>query len=114
MKKAGREARKIPWARRSWNPTLFAKCAKRMGHPAAGLMVCLFRIIGSSDPEWNNGQWGLGLGAVRNWIGLTKASTFEQREAAASKVDDELSSTRSRVSFPNLDLLLRLRPEVRL
>ena len=38
----------------------------------------------------------------------------EQREAAASKVDDELSSTCSRVSFPNLDLLLRLRPEVRL
>src|SRR5260370_429284 len=34
MKKAGREARKIPCARRLWNPTLFAKCAKRMGHPA--------------------------------------------------------------------------------
>src|SRR6202048_3237046 len=34
MKKAGREARKIPCARRQWNPTLFAKCAKRMGHPA--------------------------------------------------------------------------------
>jgi hypothetical protein len=53
MKKAGREARKSPCARRLWNPhpfgfplgfargfgktgqALFAKCAKKDGHPAA-------------------------------------------------------------------------------
>ncbi len=34
MKKAGREARKSPCARRLGNPTLFAECAKRMGHRA--------------------------------------------------------------------------------
>src|SRR5258708_20680059 len=31
MKKAGREARKTPCARRPWNPTLFATCAKKDG-----------------------------------------------------------------------------------
>jgi len=47
--KADREARKTPCERRPWNPTLFAKCAKRMGHPAissicTGLRATFLRL----------------------------------------------------------------------
>jgi hypothetical protein len=33
-KGGGARLGKIPCVRQRWNPTLFAKCAKRMGHPA--------------------------------------------------------------------------------